>query len=40
MSLIATGAALWLVVGAVALANGGHLAADQVVRAAPEGMAA
>jgi membrane protease YdiL (CAAX protease family) len=39
-SLIATGAALWLVVGAVALANGGHITQDQGVRAAPEGMAA
>jgi membrane protease YdiL (CAAX protease family) len=39
-SLIATGAALWLVVGAVALANGGRISQDQGVRAAPEGMAA
>jgi membrane protease YdiL (CAAX protease family) len=39
-SLIATGAALWLVVGAVALANSGHITQDQGVRAAPEGMAA
>ena len=39
-SLIATGAALWLVVGAVALANGGHITQDQGVRAAPEGVAA
>jgi uncharacterized protein len=35
-SLIATGAALWLVVGAVALANGGHITRQQGVRAAPE----
>jgi len=40
ISLLATGAALWLVVGVVALANGGHITQDQGVRTAPEGMAA
>ncbi len=40
LSLIANGAGYWLVVGAVALANGGHITQDQRVRAAPEGMAA
>jgi uncharacterized protein len=39
MSLVATGAALWLVVGAVALANGGHLTEDRGVHAIPEAMA-
>ena len=39
-SLIATGVALWLVVGAVALANGGRITRDQGLAAAPEGMAA
>jgi membrane protease YdiL (CAAX protease family) len=39
-SLIATGVALWLVVGAVALANGGHITRERGVRATPEGMAA
>ncbi|MHB8960167.1 MAG: CPBP family intramembrane glutamic endopeptidase [Candidatus Limnocylindrales bacterium] len=39
MSLVATGAALWLVVGAVALANGGHLTEDRGVQAIPEAMA-
>lgn len=38
-SLIATGAALWLVVGAVALANGGHITQDRA-RAMPTAMAA
>jgi hypothetical protein len=36
-SLIATGAALWLVVGAVALANGGRITQDQGVRPARKG---
>ena len=40
ISLLATGAALWVIVGVVALANGGHITQDQGVRAAPEGMAA
>ena len=35
MSLIATGVALWLVVGAVALANRGHITQDQEVQRAP-----
>ncbi len=39
-SLIATGAALWLVVGAVVLVNGGHITQDQGIRATPQGMAA
>jgi membrane protease YdiL (CAAX protease family) len=39
-SLIASGATIWLVVGAVALANGGHITQDQGVKAAPAGMAA
>jgi membrane protease YdiL (CAAX protease family) len=39
MSLIATGVAFWLVVGAVALANHGHMTQDQG-RAAPTPMAA
>ena len=34
-SLIATGAALWLVVGVVALANGGHITRDRGVGVAP-----
>ena len=34
-SLVATGAALWLVVGAVALANGGHITQEQGVRGGP-----
>jgi membrane protease YdiL (CAAX protease family) len=37
--LIANGAGLWLVVGAAALANGGHITQDQG-RAAPKAMAA
>jgi membrane protease YdiL (CAAX protease family) len=40
MSLIATGAALWLVVGVVALANGGRITRDRDVRAVPEGIEA
>ena len=39
-SLLATGAALWLVVGAVALANGGRLTQGQGIRATPEGVTA
>ena len=39
MSLIATGAALWLVVGAVALANGGRISQNQGVGAIPEALA-
>jgi len=38
-SLIATGAALWLVVGVVALANGGHITQDRGFGARPEVMA-
>jgi membrane protease YdiL (CAAX protease family) len=40
MSLIATGAALWLVVGVVALANGGRITRDRDVREVPEGIEA
>jgi CAAX protease family protein len=40
MSLIATGAALWLVVGAVALVNGGHISQNQGAGAIPEALAA
>lgn len=39
-SLIATGGALWLVVGVVALANGGQITRDRAVKAAPERIAA
>jgi hypothetical protein len=38
-SLILTGVALWLVVGAVVLANGGHITQDRA-RAMPKAMAA
>lgn len=40
VSIIANGAGYWLVVGAVALANHGHLAQDQGVRAARDGIPA
>ena len=40
LSIVVNGAAYWLVVGAVALANGGHITQDQVYRTFPEGMAA
>jgi CAAX protease family protein len=39
-SLIATGAALWLVVGVVALANGGRISQNQDAGATPEAVAA
>lgn len=40
LSLIATGSAYWVLVGAVALANHGHLTPEPAVRAVPEGITA
>ncbi len=40
LSILVNGAGYWLVVGAVALASGGHITQDQAVRTVPVGTAA
>ena len=40
LSVLVNGAGYWLIVGAVALANGGHLTRPERARAAPKGLGA